>query len=43
MGCKKKVVGVFLDLKKEFDSVDHDILVKKLEYCGLRVVELSFF
>ena len=34
----KYTVGVFIDLKKAFDTVDHDILCKKLHFCGLRGV-----
>jgi len=37
LSTQKKIVGgIFCNLKKVFDSVDHDILVSKLEFYGIR-------
>ena len=42
-GAVNYTAEVFVDLKKAFDTVDHNILLKKLDYYGIRRVTKKWF
>lgn len=43
LDSKHSFLSIFIDFTKAFDTVKHDILLKKLQYYGIRGIVLDWF
>ena len=43
MDNKNFAIGIFIDLSKAFDTVDHSLLIKKMQHYGIRGISLRWF
>lgn len=43
MDDRNTAIGVFVDFQKAFDTVNHDILIRKLEHYGIRGIPNNWF